>query len=1250
MLGPAVPGGDMSPSSVPNKRRHVRERVRQDGQVCFQGGRSLACEIRDFCAGGVFLRLKPGLRFAAQRDVRVTVQFGCEGGSGSFQLPGRIAHVTDQGLGIAFLEAPPPAALAALRDKAAVPAPGRAAGMEGGEAEIQLGAVGMICRQALEAQLSPVLADFFAEVDSVLLDAAEHAGTNAEQAAYFEAMSLLKAHRGEIEQRFSHHVLQQAETFEIPPSEPCDVSDGGQLGLVDSGAFEDWLNVNEEIAKVENQHLPELQRMELRFTWLAQREINRHNNPYGPCVIEHAFRSALSDLQLDNAPKRLIYRVFGHVLDPRLGDLYQRLDEITGRLVPVARESPIAGRRPSAAGSEPAREAVTEVAPPPLEPAPDGRPTPYAAAGALLQLCAQSHPSLSAGVQPALRETVSVIEALRRLQARKAAQRVDYLQTPSIEAELAQDLASAPAPLLLGEVERQTIETLGALLDSVVAQDWIPAGIRPYFQDLQIPLLEAALADGSLIHGESHPARDVVNLMDRLALATNARGELESPSLRQALEALSARIAREAADNPGVFQEARAQLEKLTAPLLKARARQLSRLQETCEAKGRLEAARNAVSEAIDARIAGRVVPVVVLQLIDAGWRQLLVLAALREGAGTQSWLLLLEVLDRLLLWLAPEDAGKAIPALEAHRLIGSVDEALSRVCPEPLSRNRIGLELTAVLLGKSGTGERKPAERVTVPPRSRQDGMPAIVEELPPLPAFRVGDWLEFAPALGVKTPLRLGWIGEVPPRYVFTDYQGHKELELSGRQLAQYLRDGQASIGEDRELPLLERAASRLVQTMQEKLRFQASHDAVTGLINRREFIRQLPARLSQNGHGVAFHLLCMLHLSQLRVINNLCGVEAGDRLLKEICVILRASFKGDHLLARLGDSSFGMLFRSDSEEASRHTGEALLQAIADHHFRWGEHHFTLAASLGMAMVPGAGGDPEALLKNADAACLAAREQGPNRLQIYAEGDSALEARRQVMEWAGRFDSVLAQERLSARCQKIAPIFPERDPHSHYEVLLGVQDASGQPLSPYEFVVAAEHWNRASEIDRWQVRTTFAWIRRHAEVFSGLGGFSINLSGQSLNSESFLDFLHEELARRDVPADKITFEITETAAVSEFGRAGRFIRQIRRHGCRFSLDDFGSGFSSYSYLKNLEVDYLKIDGSFVRDLAESATDYALVKSMNDIAHSLGIKTIAEYVESEPILDKLREIGVDYAQGYVVQKPVPMVELETCV
>ncbi|WP_158002480.1 DUF1631 family protein [Methyloterricola oryzae] len=1241
----------MSPSSVPNKRRHVRQRVQQDGEVRLPGGRSLACEICDFCAGGVFLRLKPGLRFDAQRDVRVTVQFPPTDDGHRFQLAGRVAHVTDQGLGIAFLEAPPPDALAALRDKAAVRAPGRAAVMEGGESEIQLGAVGRICRQALEVQLSPVLADFFADVDSVLLDAAEHAGTNAEQATYFEAMSLLKAHRGEIEQRFSHHVLQQAETFEIPPSEPCAGGDGGQLGLVDSDAFEDWLNVNEEIARVENQHLPELRRMEQRFTWLAHREINRRNNPYGPCVIEHAFRSALSDLQLDNAPKRLIYGVFGHVLDPRLGDLYQRLDEITGRLVPVARRTLIAGRRSPSAGTGSAGEAVTEDAPSqPLEASPDGWPTPYAAAGALLQLCAQSHPSLSAGVQPASRETANVIKALRRLQARKAAQRVDYLQIPRIEAELTQDLASAPAPLLLGEVERQTIETLGTLLDSVVAQDWIPAGIRPYFQELQIPLLEAALADGSLIHGESHPARDVVNLMDRLALATNARGELESPPLRQALEDLSARIAREAADNPGVFQEAKAQLEKLTAPLLKARARQLARVQETCEAKGRLEAARNAVNEAVDARIAGRVVPAVVLQLLDAGWRQLLVLAALREGPGMQNWLSLLEVLDRLLLWLAPENAGKAIPALEAHRLIGSVDEALSRVCPEPLIRNRIGLELTAVLLGKSGTGERKPAERVTVPDSSRQDGMAAVVEESPPLPGFRVGDWLEFAAALGVKTPLRLGWIGEVPPRYVFTDYQGHKELELSGRQLSQYLRDGQASIGEDRELPLLERAASRLVQTMQEKLRFQASHDAVTGLINRREFIRQLPARLSQNGPGVAFHLLCMLHLSQLRVINNLCGVEAGDRLLKEICVILRASFKGDHLLARLGDSSFGMLFRSDSEEASRHTGEALLQAIADHHFRWGEHHFTLAASLGMAMVPGAGGDPEALLKNADAACMAAREQGPNRLQIYAEGDRSLEARRQVMEWAGRFDSVLAQERLSARCQKIAPIFPERDPHTHYEVLLGVQDASGQPLSPYEFVVAAEHWNRASEIDRWQVRTTFAWIRGHAEVFAGLGGFSINLSGQSLNSESFLDFLHEELARRDVPADKITFEITETAAVSEFGRAGRFIRQIRRHGCRFSLDDFGSGFSSYSYLKNLEVDYLKIDGSFVRDLAESATDYALVKSMNDIAHSLGIKTIAEYVESESILYKLREIGVDYAQGYAVQKPVPMAELETCV
>ncbi|MBS1212939.1 MAG: hypothetical protein H6R26_1556, partial [Proteobacteria bacterium] len=410
------------------------------------------------------------------------------------------------------------------------------------------------------------------------------------------------------------------------------------------------------------------------------------------------------------------------------------------------------------------------------------------------------------------------------------------------------------------------------------------------------------------------------------------------------------------------------------------------------------------------------------------------------------------------------------------------------------------------------------------------------------------------------------------------------------------------------------------------------------------RREFVRQLRAMF--RAKGPAAHFMCMIDVSQLRVINNLCGMEAGDQLLKEMCVILQVRVPGTRLVGRLGDSSFGVLLGGDSQEWTREQAEKLLREIANHHFRWGDHGFTVAANLGLAMLTGDGADAEALLRNADAACMAAKQKGPNRMQIYSVDDASLEAQKHMLDWAGRIDGLMAENRLFVRCQMIAPIFPERDPHSHYEILLGVRDEQGEVVPPFGFVVAAERWNRISEIDRWQIQSVFRWIREHRSSFDSIGGFSINLSGQSLNSEGFLEFLHTQLAPGDLPAEKIAFEITETSAIGEFGHAGQFIRQIKHHGCRFSLDDFGSGFSSYAYLKNLQADYLKIDGSFIRDLASSETDYALVKSMNEIGHSLGMKTIAEYVESEAIMEKLREIGVDYAQGYAIRKPSTITEL----
>jgi diguanylate cyclase (GGDEF)-like protein len=490
-----------------------------------------------------------------------------------------------------------------------------------------------------------------------------------------------------------------------------------------------------------------------------------------------------------------------------------------------------------------------------------------------------------------------------------------------------------------------------------------------------------------------------------------------------------------------------------------------------------------------------------------------------------------------------------------------------------------------------------------------------------------------------GPAQPLRLTWIAEDGSLFVFADARGKKQLELAPSDLIAHLESGRAVAVESLELPLTERTVAELLHELQH----QAKHDPVTGLFNRRGFLDRVSH--TQQAGSQAGQALCLIELDQFKVINSLCGMDAADAFLRDIAAVLAPELRRGELAGRLGDDRLAVWLSESDPAAARQRAQRLIEAIRCHRFKWQQHSFPLSANVGLAPA-GAGFDPlTSLLQNADAACLRAREQGANQIQVYQADDSSLTAQSKLLDWAGRIDALFADGRLFPRCQRIAPV---GDPNqaSHFEILLGVRDEAGRFVAPSELVAAAERWHRIEEIDRWQVDAAIGWIERWPQRFTAIGGLSINLSGQSLCSGTFLQFLETRLSGTGWPREQITFEITETAAIEGFDQAEKFIRRIRRYGCRFSLDDFGSGYSSYAYLKNLKVDFLKIDGAFVRELTDNAADYAMVKSMNEIAHSLGMKTIAEYAESAAILAVLQEIGVDYAQGYHIGRPLPLDDL----
>ncbi len=422
---------------------------------------------------------------------------------------------------------------------------------------------------------------------------------------------------------------------------------------------------------------------------------------------------------------------------------------------------------------------------------------------------------------------------------------------------------------------------------------------------------------------------------------------------------------------------------------------------------------------------------------------------------------------------------------------------------------------------------------------------------------------------------------------------------------------------------------------RNLSEQLAYQASHDDLTGLDNRREFEQHLQQVLQTARAERIEHALCYLDLDQFKVINDTCGHVAGDELLRQLGSLLMEKVRKTDTLARLGGDEFAVLLENCSAEQAYRVANKLRKAVEDFRFLWEDKSFNIAASIGLVPITEASGNMNNVLSMADAACYVAKDNGRNRTHMYHEDDVEVAQRCGEMQWVARINRALEENRFHLRCQPIVPIGSGENEGDHYELLIRMEDEDGRIVAPGAFLPAAERYNISTRLDHWVIDTAFNWLARQPEHLERLSLCSINLSGHSLGDDDFLIFVIDKFNEGQVSPKKICFEITETAAIANLSSATHFIRTLKALGCRFALDDFGSGLSSFAYLKNLPVDFLKIDGVFVKGIVDDPVDLAIVRSINDMGHVLGKRTIAEFVENAAVLEKLREIGVDYAQGY---------------
>ncbi len=429
---------------------------------------------------------------------------------------------------------------------------------------------------------------------------------------------------------------------------------------------------------------------------------------------------------------------------------------------------------------------------------------------------------------------------------------------------------------------------------------------------------------------------------------------------------------------------------------------------------------------------------------------------------------------------------------------------------------------------------------------------------------------------------------------------------------------------------------------RSMANQLSWQACHDPLTELFNRRKFEQSLEGLLLSARQNNMQHALLYLDLDQFKIVNDTCAHLAGDELLRQMSGLLQSLVRDSDVLARLGGDEFGVLLRHCPPDRSLTIANGIREAVQDYRFAWQGKPFNIGVSIGLVNIDSQSESITALLSAADTACYAAKDKGRNRVQVYQPGDSELQQRHGEMQWVSRIHDAFENARFLLYTQSIIALGKETPVTAHCEILLRMRDERGGLLPPMAFIPAAERYSLMPSIDRWVIRTLFAKLRGRPQLAEGLHTYAVNLSGTSLNDEMFLEFVLDQFRDGKVAPAWICFEITETSAIANLSKAIHFMGILKKLGCRFSLDDFGSGLSSFVYLKTLPVDYLKIDGSFIKDIVTDPVSKAMVKAINEVGHIMGIQTIAEYVETPEILKHVREVGMDFAQGVGISPPKP--------
>lgn len=1233
------------------RRASPRQPIQLAAQLGVLPGEFWPCQIADFCAEGLFIRYSQDVSRKLDDTLpqsghnELSVRFRSPAGE-QHTLKVRIARRVEGAMGVSFSEGNPRAVGAMLEQCGGKRQQERAA-LKAPSDRVQY-VLHQSARTILQ-HVEPLMEDFFVQADKDLEAVALKAGNDQQANEHMDARGQLKARQRVI----WHHM---ANAIKSPLKPASKTYAGAELSVVEKSEFEDWLSIRVMVTKADTQYRGELLQLKLRLDKLGIANATGHQNPLGPSLICEAFHTGLEQLRATRSVEKLCLKTFEKCVVQHLEPMYQELNRILVRqgvlpdldlsryLSDVTKSSepapePSRSPRQEAPKPEPPAQPITD-RPAASQPQTPEQAMPAGTHGAARTAFATvrnlvatlTSNRLKRGDEepvafPAGARPISQTEFQKELQKLQLEPVAEEEEPESLRDRVFQRVARESGHALDSE-QQETVDVVDRFFQSVVESPRLGEYAKRQMRQLEVPVLKVVMRDPEFFEDQQSPVRGVMNRLAQLGV----KGGRINPVVQRRIDELVRRIVSDFEQDTGVFESAVGELDNLIERQNLVYRRNVERVTAAAEGAQKVTESKAAVAEALNRKLAGREVPRAVLTLLDGGWRDLLSLTWLRQGEDSTLWADYLAVIDSLLAFADDPSTDINLP-----ELLRVIQDGLASISSNHMPATHIREELKRFLVRKPDT----PPEMVPFPEQSPSATEATLSEReqkslqrwIARAQRLRTGDWLKDQTRPDDPQHIRLVWIARGFTRFVFVNHQGMRVVELDLADLALQMRKGIVVPDNQYDRPLVDESIDRMVRNVYEQLSWVSTHDELTGLLSRREFERMLDQQLARQEDERA---LLRLDLRQFRLLNDTAGYQAGDETLRQVAEILLGQVPDGMPVARLAGNEFALLLPGEEAESR---GKAIIAEIGALDLNFNDRHYHVSACAGLAHALPALASAERWLRAAEDALKTAKKQGSGKLVEYTLDEANQALQEQIAAKVASLGE-LDEERMLLRCQKIIPLHSRAAMTPQYEVLISMYDNEGNLVTGTEFVRMAERYDRMQVVDRWVVGHMLDWLRDHDPDPEHLGGLCINLSGYSLNDETLLEFIYEKLSGKDAPIERLWFEITEAAAITDLDKVAEFMMEMKELGCRFCLGNFGSGPVSHHFLRVLPVDLIKLDGAFSEQIRTSQTDQAMVRTMADMAHYMGREVIASRVETRETLEALRQLGVDYAQGFIVEKP----------